>query len=201
MNLNKNLVNDIRSSRSERTIAFYDAVMAIAITILVLEMNVTAYKHFDFAAIKDLFVPFTAFLTSFLLLGEVWLFHNRTYSMPLIREQCTAHSNLWTLIFVALFPKATEIIAHYPDHISSVVVYVLCVTGLVATTALIIRASTVRAAQEFFRDSSIDLPHNRVYPETLPSVIRYLSNYKELREAYYDMPYLFVKSSVALNLS
>ena len=82
MKLSLEVLHSIGTSRSERTAAFFDAVMAIAITLMVLELDVTQFKHLNFAAVKELFVPFTALIISFLLLAEVWIFHVRIYSLP-----------------------------------------------------------------------------------------------------------------------
>ncbi|MBQ9066535.1 MAG: DUF1211 domain-containing protein [Clostridia bacterium] len=198
MKFTENVIARIQSSESERTIVFYDAVMAIAITLMVLELNVTGFRSFNFSSLEELFVPFTALLISFTLLGEVWLFHVKAYSLPHFSENASPQLNLLSLLFVALFPKATSVIAEYNDHFWSVLVYVVCVIGLVGLTALNIRVSLGKVSRELFKASPIpqDDPW-RVFPKDMPLVVRTLSTYEELRDTYETLRYYFHLELVA----
>lgn len=190
--LTNEIIRGIGGTKSERTIAFYDAVMAIAITLMVLDMDMTEFRHFNWAALTELFVPFTALVISFVLLAEVWIFHVRIYSLPYMHEKCSPQLSACTLFFVAMFPKTTEVIAKYPEHLWSILVYVVGVVGVVGLTVLSIRISLGRASRDFFSDTPVEQKNRlRVFPEDMSDVVHALSNYEELRETYNTMKRYF----------
>ncbi len=183
MRLNQETAKEVTAAISERTIAFYDAIMAIAITLMVLDMGVTEFKEFNFDAMQELFVPFTSLLISFTLLAEIWIFHARIYSLPYMHDYCSPRMSVIVLLFVCLFPKATQIIADYNDTIWSVSLYILCVAALVGLTVLSIRLSLGQASHALFKDSPIDQNNRlRVFPEDFQQAVHALSNYDELNE-------------------
>lgn len=185
MKLSLEVLHSIGTSRSERTAAFFDAVMAIAISLMVLELDVTQFKHLNFAAVKELFVPFTALIISFLLLAEVWIFHVRIYSLPYIRDQYSPWRTATELFFVCLFPKATDIMAKYSDHLWSVIIYLLTIALLLMMTVLNIRIAIGHASKYLFRATPIRQENPlRIYPLDFPDAIRALSANQELRETY-----------------
>lgn len=192
MKLTNEIIRGISGSKSERTIAFYDAVMAIAITLLVLELDVTDFKRFNWAALKELFIPFTAIVISFVLLAEVWIFHSRIYSLPYMHEKCSPQMSACTLFFVCMFPKTTAIIARYSEHFWSILVYIIGVAAVVGLTVLSIRISLGHASQDFFADTKVKQDNLlRVFPEDMPDVVRALNQYEELRETYDTMKRYF----------
>ena len=146
MRLTSNIVRNITSSISERSIAFYDAVMAIAITLLVLELAVDDFRQFDWHAVRELFAPFTAMLISFVVLAELWIFHTRIYSLPYFHDTCSPRMTAISLLFVAVFPKATAIIGKYHDHFWSVLVYLLCLIFLLLSMVISVRISLGHAS-------------------------------------------------------
>lgn len=185
MKLTNEIIRGISGTKSERSIAFYDAIMAIAITLMVLDMDMTQFRQFNWSALKTLFIPFTALVISFVLLAEVWIFHVRIYSLPYMHEKCSPQMSACTLFFVCMFPKTTEVIAKYSEHFWSILVYVVGVVGVVGLTVLSIRLSLGHASQDFFADTRVEQNNRlRVFPKDLPDVVHALSNYAELRETY-----------------
>jgi len=102
----------------ERMILFSDAVFAIAITLLVIEIKFPdVNKGATNAELLGLFKPtiisFAAFMLSFLFIGILWSKHLqifkyvRTYNRPVI------FLNLLLLFFVACFPFSASGLEHF----------------------------------------------------------------------------------------
>lgn len=97
---------------TSRVEAFSDGVFAIAITLLVLDINVPE-SDFDhlLTALKDLWPTYLGYLISFLAIGGVWLQHHQLFSYlrrvdgPLMRR------NLALLLFVSFLPFPTRLTA------------------------------------------------------------------------------------------
>lgn len=139
MKFNKSVIKDIKNARGERVITFFDAVLAIAITLLVLEMPVVDLRSTD--QLWQLFTPFTAFAISFVVLGEIWIMHVRTFSLPTFKEHSSARLNMGLLFLIALFPKTTEMIATYPHARWGMVMYLGCVMLMAVLEILMIRGT------------------------------------------------------------
>ena len=89
---------DIRRWSTNRVEAFSDAVFAIAITLLVLEIRLEpgAYQHLG-RALLDEWPSYLAYVTSFLTVGAVWLAmlwkpRHRTHRQP---HDCRALGCPW----------------------------------------------------------------------------------------------------------
>lgn len=101
-----------RGSDVDRTIFFSDAVFAIAMTLLVLELRVpempedTTTAEFT-RAVAEQIPHFIGFILSFVLIGQVWIIHHRRFSV--VREYTGRLQalNLATLFFVAFMPVPT----------------------------------------------------------------------------------------------
>jgi uncharacterized membrane protein len=135
--------NSRRALQLERIILFSDAVFAIAITLLVIEIKVPSLhgsEASDAALLHELFllVPkFVGFLVSFLLIGIYWTRHHflfgylTDYTAKLIRL------NLLFLLSIVLMPFSTGIFGEYSTpqtmHLRApLIIYVLniCFTGI-----------------------------------------------------------------------
>ncbi len=94
--------------------AFSDGVFAIAITLLVLELGVTATAHQDMlAAILELWPAYLAYVTSFLTLGIIWVEH-ATVSHVLRTADATLYRiNLVVLLVAAFLPFPTKLAGEY----------------------------------------------------------------------------------------
>ena len=163
--------------RAWRTEAFSDAVFAIAITLLVLEIGVPDdSEHSLFRDILDQWPAYLAYLVSFASIGAVWSAHV-VITEYLGRVTTTlTRLNLLLLMVVAFLPYPTELLAYYLDHETDERVAVTFYGGcLVACTLLIsiiwryaVGAGLVRgdAAREDIRTLSGRLT---------PSIVGYLA--------------------------
>ena len=93
----------------ERLGAFIDAVLAIVMTILVLELEKP--KTFDLQGLWELRTNFLAYAISFFWLGAMWV--NIHASSHLIKKvsQKTVWATIVMLFFSSLFPYTTQLIA------------------------------------------------------------------------------------------
>lgn len=93
----------------ERLAAFADAVLAIIITILVLELEKPA--SLTLKGFLDLWPNYMAYAISFFWLGAMWInMHNEWYSVKRITTG-TLWATLIMLFFASLFPYATSIVS------------------------------------------------------------------------------------------
>jgi uncharacterized membrane protein len=100
----------------ERVVFFSDAVFAIAITLLVLEIEV---PHLPLAAppaaywdaLLELVPSFLAFLLSFLVIGRFWLTHHQIFARAARFEVRLVWPNLLYLLAIAFMPFTTAFIA------------------------------------------------------------------------------------------
>ena len=119
----------------ERMLFFSDAVFAIAITLLVIEIKVPVLPHgatdreLGFA-LAGLIPRFVGFIISFFLVGQTWVEHHRIGRQLQRYERGLLWSNLWMLFFVAAMPFATALLSEYPWSRVTVTVYALIFTGL-----------------------------------------------------------------------
>lgn len=113
----------------ERLAAFTDAVLAIIMTILVLELSLP--KAANFAAVWDMRHSFAAYALSFFWLGTMWVsLHNEWHSIDAISKSVVWWS-IVLLFFSSLIPYATKFVdENFMSETAQVFygVIVLCVT-------------------------------------------------------------------------
>jgi uncharacterized membrane protein len=144
----------VRTDRGlDRLITFLDAVVAIAITLLVLPLAEVLGGEHRPGHVADVFTQngarFGAFLLSFLVIGRLWLGHHRVvervggYDTPFVVV------NLGWVLTIVFLPFATQLAAAYParDRLA-VLVYVgtmaLSSVFLAASAALVWRRPALR---------------------------------------------------------
>lgn len=137
-----------RGDSLERATFFSDAVFAIAMTLLVIELRLPELPEapldtgpFDTelfnAALGALLPGYLTFLLSFAVVGMIWLSHHRKFTAIVRYDQGLLRLNLVMLLFVASLPLPTAILGEHGDQVGAVVVYALTIasTGF-ALTAL-----------------------------------------------------------------
>jgi len=119
-----------------RIVAFSDGVFAIAITLLVLalEMPETADDVAD-SILKqrgDLF----AYALSFAVLGKLWLAHHRFFSVLERFDRRLMGLNLLYLACVALVPYPSEVLGDYGEQPAAVILYAASMAAVSLAFAL-----------------------------------------------------------------
>lgn len=111
--------------------AFSDGVLAIAITIMVLELKAPSHGS-SFNDLSGLLPNFGAYVLSFLYIGIYWNnHHHMLHTVKHVGAGMLWH-NLHLLFWLSLFPVSTAWAGHHPDQPVPVAVYgfVLAMAGL-----------------------------------------------------------------------
>src|SRR5215510_8639674 len=107
--MNHPLHNELKKEfQLERLILFSDAVFAIAITLLVIEIKVPEIheKHVEevvlLSRLAELIPKFIGFIISFLLIGQYWIVHHRMFSFVINYTDRLILMNILFLFAIAL---------------------------------------------------------------------------------------------------
>jgi uncharacterized membrane protein len=95
-----------------RTEAFSDGVIAIAITLLVLDIGVPASAFDDLRqGIVDEWPAYLAYATSFLTIGGIWLAHHAIFTRLAYVDTRLMRLNLVLLMAISFLPFPTRLVA------------------------------------------------------------------------------------------
>lgn len=101
----------------ERMLFFSDAVFAIAITLLVIEIKIPEVHEMTDKAILQalgaLIPKFIGFAVSFMLIGIYWNVHHRMFGLVINYTQKLVTLNLFFLFFIALMPFSAGFYSEY----------------------------------------------------------------------------------------
>jgi len=118
--MNNKLHNELKKEfQLERLILFSDAVFAIAITLLVIEIKIPEIHEkpvTDNAVLHklaELIPKFVGFLVSFLLIGQYWIVHHRMFSFVINFTDRLIWLNILFLFAIALMPFSTGFYSEY----------------------------------------------------------------------------------------
>ncbi len=108
----------------DRLTAFSDGVFAIAITLLVLSIDVPNVREDHLGrALQDLVPQLFTYALSFVVIGRYWIAHHKTFRSLRRANLTLLWINLALLGFVALLPFPTEILSRYGDTSLGTIVY------------------------------------------------------------------------------
>jgi len=110
----------------ERILFFSDAVFAIAITLLVIEIRVPVVEGGDrelALALLRMLPQIVGFVISFFLIGQTWAEHHRIGRQLTGWHRSLLWRNLVLLFFVAAMPFVTGLLSEYFQSRLAVVVY------------------------------------------------------------------------------
>ena len=97
---------------TNRLEAFSDGVLAVAITILALDLAVNGHGHLAHQFYAD-WPRFAAYIVSFFTIGVIWVNHHNLFKNVAIVDRTLLFANLVLLFFVVLIPFATSTMAEY----------------------------------------------------------------------------------------
>jgi uncharacterized membrane protein len=109
----------------ERLIFFSDAVFAIAITLLALEIRLPANVNLEsndalLAALLEIWPKYLSYAISFLVIGMYWMSHHRMFRFITRYDQRLIFLNLLLLMAVAFIPFPTSIIGEYGNRTATI---------------------------------------------------------------------------------
>jgi uncharacterized membrane protein len=117
----------------DRLITFVDAVVAIAITLLVLPLvEVLARPARDMglaAVLAEDAAQFGAFLLSFVVIARLWLAHHRLFEQVGAYDSAFVLVNLGWVLTIVLLPFATQVLAVYGTARLAIAAYIGTMTA------------------------------------------------------------------------
>jgi uncharacterized membrane protein len=153
----------------ERLILFSDAVFAIAITLLAIELKVPEFHkelitdHDLVEALVHMIPKFIGFLISFLIIGQYWSVHHRLFGFVVDYNHRLLWLNLFFLLAIILMPFTT---AFYSEYISY---------WLMTPTTLYVCNISVLGIMSFTLWKYVGNPRNRVSDGLDGNIARYFS--------------------------
>lgn len=137
-----------RSSESEqrhdvdRLVTFSDAVFAIAMTLLVVNLRVPELTGANqgsrlWSALQDQWPEVFSYALSFYVIGRLWLVHHRNFRVVRRVDSTLLGLNLVLLALIAFMPYPTEILGRYGDTSVAVVAYSVAMTCTAAASLLV----------------------------------------------------------------
>ncbi len=113
----KYLRDEIRKEfQLERMILFSDAVFAIVMTLMAIEIRIPESSPVNSETIPKLLVHlipvFVAYAVTFFFIGSTWYEHLRVFSLLKDYDKGLVVRNLVMLFFIGLFPFSVTLIAH-----------------------------------------------------------------------------------------
>jgi uncharacterized membrane protein len=113
-----------------RIVAFSDGVFAIAITLLVLALQIPEGVSDFPETLRDQAPNFFAFALSFTVLAQIWYFHHRFFSSLGGYDGTLITLNFVYLALVTLVPFSSQVIGDYGDESGAAIIYALNIAGL-----------------------------------------------------------------------
>ena len=128
----------------ERLVFFSDAVIAIAITLLVVELGIPEATEDVGSALLDRWPQILSFVLSFLVIGIFWMAHHRTFRYVARIDQRLIWINLVFLMCVAFLPFPTAVLGNHDSSRASLVFYA-CAVGLTGMALAVLWQYVLRA--------------------------------------------------------
>ena len=112
----------------DRIITLTDAVLAIVMTLLVLEIVIPELSPSEVAAelpkrLLELWSDIWSYAISFIILGFLWIGHDDQYHYIKRANKTLLWITIFFLLFIGLIPFSTALIGEYGDHQISVIIY------------------------------------------------------------------------------
>ena len=131
----------------ERIVFFSDAVFAIVITLLVLEIKVPHLADWNESALNDALVhllpKFFGFVCSFFIVGLMWFEHHRIFRYIEKFDSGLIWRNLVFLLFISFIPFPTALFSEFVFSKTAFLMYV-SIFGMAALSKLWIWSHAVK---------------------------------------------------------
>lgn len=121
-----------------RTEAFSDGVIAIAITLLVLEIRVPHLEEGQslYEALKDIWPAYLAYIISFFTIGIMWINHHRLFRLIKRVDDVFLGLNILLLMMITFVNFPTSLLAEYLDNPAERRTAALVYSGTFVVTAI-----------------------------------------------------------------
>jgi len=160
----------MRERALDRIGAFSDGVMAVAITLLVLNIEVPTLDHGQRLgdALVDLLPSLGAFVLAFALVGRFWVIHHNLFETLERFDGQMMVLNLLFLALIALMPFGMDLVDSYPDTSIAIAAFaaILSLTSLTHWTM-----TTYALRSDFVHEQRVrDTRRGRVISLGVPAV-------------------------------
>jgi uncharacterized membrane protein len=124
--------NEIEFSR---IVAFSDGVFAIAITLLVLAINIPDHLRDESlaSALWGQRDDMLAYALSFAVIGRFWVVHHRFFSEVTGFDNRLLALNIFYLAWIVLIPFSSEVLGDHGGEAAAIVLYAANLSGVVLT--------------------------------------------------------------------
>jgi uncharacterized membrane protein len=133
----------------ERIVFFSDAVFAIAITLLVLEIKPPHLEQFSESSLRhhllQLLPKFSGFVVSFLIIGTMWIEHHRIFRYIRRYNAGLLWRNLIFLLSVSFVPFPTAVFSEYFWSRTAFMLYAASFAGVGLTKLWVWRYTVSRS--------------------------------------------------------
>lgn len=144
---------------TRRIEAFSDAVFAIAITLLIIEIGVPHVGRFGslFEKLVHLWPSYLGYVVSFLVIGTVWANHHNRFRLISRADNILLFINILFLMCVAFIPFPTALLSEYVSDEAHRTTAVAVYSGTLAVTGVFIGLIWFYAATNYrLIDRSVD---------------------------------------------
>jgi uncharacterized membrane protein len=124
-----------------RIVAFSDGVFAIAITLLVLGLEVPSHLHGKelSEALWDQRQNLFAYAISFAVIGRFWIIHHRFFAEVTGFDGRLLALNLFYLAWIVLIPFSSKVLGDHGGETAAIVLYAANLAGVVLVGLLMFR--------------------------------------------------------------
>jgi uncharacterized membrane protein len=139
---------------ADRVLAFSDAIFAIAITLLTLNLQVRpGLGGADFPrALHQVLPALGAYVLSFVILGQLWLAHHRIFGVIARVDYTVLVRNLVFLGLIAIMPFPVRLLSDYSNRPLAVAIYALAFISAMQLQRLIWRDVTRPEHRDLLRE-------------------------------------------------
>jgi len=143
--------------------ALTDGVFAIAMTLLILDLDVTKFGQvFSNQQLVNIFsndfsTTFISFLISFLLLGSMWAVHARQFDSIKYANRTLMMLNNLRLLTVVLIPFTTSLSGAYPDLLLAKILFPI--NFLLLSLASAVEWNYATSKEEFYDNAKLTKEH------------------------------------------
>lgn len=136
-----------------RIVAFSDGVFAIAITLLVLQLDVSHVSNAELGKrLLDERQDIFAYAISFAVIGRFWLIHHHFFGEVIRFDGRLIALNLFYLAWVVLLPFSSQVLGDHGGAEAAVILYAINLIGVILSSLLMFvdarRAGLTRTSPE-----------------------------------------------------
>jgi len=124
---------------ADRLLLFSDAVFAISATLLVLDIRIAPGLGSAqlSQALRDQLPAVAAYAFSFGVIGQLWLFHHRTFGFIARVDTALLVRSLVLLALIAFIPFPVRLLSDYHDQPAAVAIYMATFTAATTVQRLV----------------------------------------------------------------